>query len=201
MDSVRFQWIKNIGSQIVKSVEINCGSFRIQKYSGEYISAMVEGFLGGEEGHFRQNDRKRGDKQPGERLRKRKPPILHGKRERAPSIRTNAMPINAWYTLDSKCAFPLISPVQRVVYNASPTGTHPRDVFDPDNYFPTSSPTLTWSDSRCIGSCRPAQRENPVGAYEYTTRTWNTDVHLMNTPLSFQGRKREKFAKKTRCIS
>jgi hypothetical protein len=33
--------IKNIGSQIVKSVEI-CGSFRIQKYSGEYISAMVE---------------------------------------------------------------------------------------------------------------------------------------------------------------
>jgi hypothetical protein len=37
-----FKWIKNIGSQIVKSVEINCGSFRIQKYSGEYISAMVE---------------------------------------------------------------------------------------------------------------------------------------------------------------
>jgi hypothetical protein len=39
-----FKWIKNIGSQIVKSVEINCGR-SIQKYSGEYISAMVGRFL------------------------------------------------------------------------------------------------------------------------------------------------------------
>jgi hypothetical protein len=31
-------------------VEINCGSFRIQKYSGEYISAMVERDFSAEKG-------------------------------------------------------------------------------------------------------------------------------------------------------
>jgi hypothetical protein len=101
MDSVRFQWIKNIGSQIVKSVEINCGSFRIQKYSGEYISAMERDF-GGEEGHFRQNDRKRGDKQPGERFRqvKRIPTYTENANGRShPRGRTLYVPINAWYTL------------------------------------------------------------------------------------------------------
>jgi hypothetical protein len=143
-------WIKNIGSQIVKSVEINCGSFRIQKYSGEYISAMVERIAEKKDifdkmtGNVEINN-------PANAFGRVNtyPNALHGKRERAePSIRGRTLYVYKCVVhADSKCAFPLISPVQRVVYNgdASPyTGTHPssRRVRS-DNYFPTSSPTLT----------------------------------------------------------
>jgi hypothetical protein len=119
------------------------------------------------------------------------------KRERAePSIRgrTLYVPINAWYTLDSKCAFPLISPVQRVVYNGDVALYRNSSKFATCSIPTTIShvqPDLTWSDSRCIGSCTPLS-VRILGAYEYTTRTWNTDVHLMNTyRFSFQGREGE----------
>lgn len=37
-----FRWIKNIGTNIIKEIEITCGSQVLQKYSGEYIRAMVD---------------------------------------------------------------------------------------------------------------------------------------------------------------
>ena len=37
-----FRWIEDIGIQMIKSIEINCGSTLIQKYSGSYLLAMVE---------------------------------------------------------------------------------------------------------------------------------------------------------------
>jgi len=37
-----FRWIKDIGIQMIRSVEINCGSILIQRYSGEYLLAMME---------------------------------------------------------------------------------------------------------------------------------------------------------------
>ena len=37
-----FRWIKNIGTHMIKEIEMTCGSMTLQKYSGEYIAAMVE---------------------------------------------------------------------------------------------------------------------------------------------------------------
>ena len=37
-----FRWIKEIGTNIIKEIEIKSGSTVLQKYSGDYISAMVE---------------------------------------------------------------------------------------------------------------------------------------------------------------
>jgi hypothetical protein len=59
MDLYDFKWIKNIGSQIVKSVEINCGRSASRNTAANTYLRWWRDF-GGEEGHFRQNDRKRG---------------------------------------------------------------------------------------------------------------------------------------------
>ena len=40
--SYDFRWIKDIGTHIIKEIEIKCGNFTLQKYSGDYLAAMVE---------------------------------------------------------------------------------------------------------------------------------------------------------------
>tara|TARA_Y100001970_G_C14173443_1_gene825502 strand:- start:29 stop:1798 length:1770 start_codon:yes stop_codon:yes gene_type:complete len=37
-----FQWIKNLGSQIIDEITINIGPVEVQKYSGQYLQNMVE---------------------------------------------------------------------------------------------------------------------------------------------------------------
>jgi len=37
-----FKWIKNLGTQMIKEVLITCGSLTIQRYTGDYLQAMVE---------------------------------------------------------------------------------------------------------------------------------------------------------------
>jgi hypothetical protein len=37
-----FRWIKNLGTLMIKEIEITCGSLTLQKYTGEYLTAQVE---------------------------------------------------------------------------------------------------------------------------------------------------------------
>ena len=37
-----FKWIKNIGTAMIREITITAGNTVLQKYSGEYITAMVE---------------------------------------------------------------------------------------------------------------------------------------------------------------
>lgn len=37
-----FRWIRNLGTNIIKEVTIQVGSFLLAKYSGEYIASCVE---------------------------------------------------------------------------------------------------------------------------------------------------------------
>ena len=37
-----FKWIKNIGTHMIKEVNITCGSQLLQRYTGEYMAAMVD---------------------------------------------------------------------------------------------------------------------------------------------------------------
>jgi hypothetical protein len=37
-----FRWIKDLGTHMIKEITITCGSLTLQKYSGEYLAAMVE---------------------------------------------------------------------------------------------------------------------------------------------------------------
>ena len=36
-----FRWIEDLGAQMIQEIEIRCGSFTLARYSGDYLSAMV----------------------------------------------------------------------------------------------------------------------------------------------------------------
>ena len=36
-----YKWIDNIGTQLIQEIEISCGSVLLQKYSGQYLTAMI----------------------------------------------------------------------------------------------------------------------------------------------------------------
>ena len=37
-----FRWIKDLGTHMIKEILITCGSLTIQRYTGEYLAAMVD---------------------------------------------------------------------------------------------------------------------------------------------------------------
>ena len=37
-----FKWIKDIGTHMIKEVAVTCGALTLQKYTGEYLAAMIE---------------------------------------------------------------------------------------------------------------------------------------------------------------
>ena len=38
--SYEFQWVKNLGTTMIKDIQITCGSITLAKYSGEYIHCL-----------------------------------------------------------------------------------------------------------------------------------------------------------------
>ena len=120
-----------------------------------------------------------------------------------PSIRgrTLHIPINAWFTLDSRCAFPLVS----LQYNELEISVTlrsirelfiVRDVFDNGNNFPYVQPDFNRSEFQLYRFLQtpPAiilDEEN----YESTISTWNADVHLLSTYCFLSKEEQERVAK------
>ena len=42
LHNIFFRWIENIGASMIQEIEITSGSTTIQKYTGEYLSMMVD---------------------------------------------------------------------------------------------------------------------------------------------------------------
>jgi hypothetical protein len=40
--SYDFRWIRDFGTQIIEEISIVCGSLTLQKYTGDYLAAMVD---------------------------------------------------------------------------------------------------------------------------------------------------------------
>ena len=112
-----FRWIRDIGTHIIKEINITCGALTIQKYSGNYLQAMVDRDFS--------KDKKELFNQMTGNTEELFDPAYYDTRfgtypstfftgysgGAEPSIRGRNLyvPINAWFTMDSRCAFPLIS--------------------------------------------------------------------------------------------
>jgi len=110
-----FNWIHDIGTNIIKQVEIVCGNYTLQRYSGNYLGAMVErDFSSAKKDLFNEmtgnvaelNAPRNANGRSGAYPNAYYQP---GSLGAEPSIRgrTLYIPINMWFTLDSKCAFPM----------------------------------------------------------------------------------------------
>jgi|TARA_B110000091_G_scaffold125889_1_gene135234 hypothetical protein len=197
-----FKWIENLGAQIIQEIEITCGSTTLQKYSGQYINAMVKR-------DFDTNKKNLFDTMSGNvpelndpannpRRTKTSPFMEHtyptaqyttNQSGAEPSIRgrTLYIPLNSWFTLDSRCAFPLIAlQYQELVINVTLRPIQDlfqvRDVLNPTDNFPYIKIRPGENQFQMYRFLQtPPSIDISSTNYTNKTSTWDTDVHLLST--------------------
>jgi hypothetical protein len=203
-----FRWIRDLGTHMIKEISITCGSQLIQKYSGEYLAAMVER-------DFPEEKKKLFHEMTGN-IDYFHDPANYDSRINTypcayyttnqigtePSIRgrTIYIPINSWFTLNSKCAFPLVS-LQYNELNINVT-MRPikelfqiRDVFDPVNNYPYIAPDFNEPQFQMYRFLQtpPSVILDAIN-YSNNTLTWNADIHLMCTYCFLSNEESQLFA-------
>jgi hypothetical protein len=190
-----FKWIPDIGTKMIKEIIITCGSLTLQKYSGDYLTSMVDRDFPAEKKHLYNamtgNTTEFYD--PANAfLRDNTYPCASYTTNSAgaePSIRgkTLYIPINTWFTLNSGCAFPLIAlqynelqisvtlrPIQELFTV--------RDVWDIQYNHPYVQPDFNEARFQMYRFLQtpPTPFILPTD-YENTVSTWNADIHLVST--------------------
>ena len=207
-----FRWIRHLGTQLVRRLEIFSGSLRLQSVSGAYLQASIE------------RDFSREKRELAEHMTGHVPELFDPANaesrvgvyphaytagapgERAePSIRGRRLyvPLHAWFSLNTRCALPLVAapfadlniqvtlrPVQELFQI--------RDVFDFANGFPYVQPDFNQEHMRLYRFLQspPAEVRSGGDGYAVTSATaaWNADVHLMCTYVFLADEERQLFA-------
>ncbi len=187
-----FRWIENIGAQMISKITITCGNQTLQEFSGAYLLAMVQR-------DFSAEKKALFDKMTGN-VTELNDPANSGTRVNAypnayytsdpagaePSIRgrTLYIPLNAWFTLKSQMAFPLVAlqynelqihvtmrPIQELFQI--------RDVMDSENNYPYIAPNFNQYYMQFYRFLQtPPDVSLGVNSYTDTRTLWNADVHL-----------------------
>jgi hypothetical protein len=218
--SYDFRWIKDLGIQMISEITITCGAFLIQRYSGQYLRAMVErDFPAAKKELFYKmtgNDIELNDPANSQSRANTYPAAFYtgtidglnaNPNGSEPSIRGRQLfiPINTWFTLDSRCAFPLIALQYNELYiNVTLRPIRElfqvRDVFDSANNFPYVQPDFNLPQFNMYYFLQTPPIYNIydpdgiVDPYENKTNTWNADVHLMTTYCFLSNEEARKFA-------
>ena len=206
--SYDFRWIRDLGTHMIEKITITCGSMLLQSYSGAYLAAMVER-------DFPSDKKKVFDTMSGNIEECFDPANAYGRNNSYPSAfypgdgatsepsfrgRRIYVPINAWFMLDSRCAFPLVALQYNELYiNVTIRPIQElfqvRDVFDYGNFFPYVQPDFTQPQ---FAMYRYLQQ--PPGVYlestqyQNQTTTWNADIHLISTYCFLSEEERKKIA-------
>jgi hypothetical protein len=204
-----FQWIENLGAQIIDKITINCGNQKLQEYSGKYILASAQRDFSAQKlalfnemiGNVSQlND-----------------PANYGARVNAypnafyttspagaqPSItgQTLYIPLGAWFNLKTQQAFPLVS----LQYNELQISVtlRPvnqwftiRDVIDYANNFPVVAPNFNqfYMQFYRFLQTPPDEILGPT-SYVDTRTLWNADINLNCTYCFLSNDESQLFAK------
>ncbi len=188
-----FNWINDIGTNIIKEIVIVCGNYTLQRYSGNYLGAMVDrDFSAAKKQLF--ND------MTGNISELNNPRNANGRSGVYPSAyfypgslgaepsirgRTLCIPINMWFTMDSKCAFPMAA----LQYNELHINItlrsieelyQVRDVFDATNGYPLMRPDYTKNQFQLYRFLQTPPSDNlDAEYYENKTNGWNADIHIL----------------------
>jgi hypothetical protein len=203
-----FRWIKEIGTNMITEITITCGSQTIQKYSGEYLRVMVER-------DFSSEKKDLFDKMTGNIPELNDPANIYGRENiypsayyqgsintAEPSIRGTKLyiPINTWFTLDSRCAFPMVALQYNelyvnVTFRPIQELFQVRDVFDPANNFPFLQPDFNLPQFNMYQFLQtPPADLSVANAYANTTNIWNADIHLLSTYCFLSADESRQFA-------
>jgi len=204
-----FQWIENIGAQIIEKITINCGNQKLQEYSGQYI-------LNSARRDF-----------PGQKLNlfnamignipELTDPGNYGARVNAypnayyttspagaqPSImgRVLYIPLGAWFNLLTVQAFPLVSLQYNelqisVTFRPINQWFTIRDVMDPVNNFPVVAPNFNQYYMQLYRFLQtPPDEILGPDSYVDTRTLWNADINLNCTYCFLSNDESTLFAK------
>lgn len=201
-----FRWIEDLGTHMIREIEVNCGSFTLARYSGDYLAAMVDrDFTAEKKALFNQMS--------GNTEHYNNPAVAYNRfnaypnafcREFAedstntttgvePSIRGQNIyvPLNLWFCLNSRCAFPLVALQYneleiRVTLRPIQELFQVRDVFDcseEDYTYPYVKPDFNQDRFQMYRFLQSPRKSfiTDSNAYLNEFNTWNSDVHLMST--------------------
>jgi len=220
-----FKWIENLGSQLISEVEILCGAVSLQKYTGQYLTAMVDrDFTGQKKKLFDEmtgNTAELNDpanwafrtmtppyKTHTYPTAKYTPPVSNAPvgtiPGAEPSIRGRNIyiPLNTWFGLDCRCAFPLVAlQYNDLVINVTVRPIQElfqvRDVFNPAANFPYIQPNFNQNQFQPYRFLQtPPSDDLSSINYENQTVSWNADIHLMATYCFLSQDEQEIFAAK-----
>jgi len=186
-----FRWIRDIGTHMIKEIEIKCGSYSLQKCSGEYLAAVAKR-------DYDVNKKQKFDKMTGNVSELYDPANSYGRANVYPSAyyTTNAngaepsirgrnlvIPIGQWFTFDSTMAFPMVS-LQYQELSISVT-LRPirelyqiRDIRDAVNLYPYVAPDYT-KDEQQLYRFLQTPPSVDLSVYENQINGWNADIHLL----------------------
>jgi len=203
-----FRWIRDLGTHMIENISITCGSMLLQSYSGAYLAAMVERDFPSDKKHVF-------DTMSGNITEFYDPANAYGRNNTYPSAffvgdgltiepsfrsRKIYVPINTWFMLDSRCAFPLVALQYNELYiNVTIRPIQElfqvRDVFDYGNYYPYVQPDFTLPQFAMYRYLQqPPGVDIDLSQYQNQTTSWNADVHLISTYCFLSEEERKKIA-------
>ena len=205
-----FKWIDNLGSQMIKEVTISVGGQIINRYSGRYLLSMVQR-------DFSDVKKNLYDKMTGNVIELNDPANAQGRvntypnayhtnslRGSEPSIRAQKLyiPINCWFTLSSKMAFPLVSLQYNeleieVIFRPIRELYTIRDVTDTENNWPYISPNYVEPSQQFYYFLQnPPNVKITPETYLDKRTNWNADIHLISTYCFLSDEEARVFATK-----
>lgn len=203
-----FKWIRELGTNMISEILITCGSQTIQRYSGEYLRAMVERDFSAEKKDL--FDKMTGNvielNDPGNafnRINGYPSAYNQGIDSTAePSIRGSKLyiPVNTWFTLDSRCAFPMVALQYNelyvtVTFRPIQELFQVRDVFDSASNYPYVQPDFNVPQFNMYQFLQPPPPDlTVINPYSNVTNVWNADIHLLSTYCFLTGEESRQFA-------
>jgi hypothetical protein len=187
-----FQWIKNLGAQIISKITINCGNQQLQQYSGQYILASAQrDFAGSKLALFSEmigNIPELNDPgNVGPRVNSYPNAFYTNSPAGAePSItgRTLWIPLGSWFNLLSTQAFPLVALQYNELWiNVSFRPINEwftiRDVMDYTNNYPVVAPNFNQYYMQFYRFLQtPPDQELGPSSYIDTRTNWFADINL-----------------------
>jgi hypothetical protein len=193
---------------MITEIEITCGNATLQKYSGSYLSAMIQR-------DFNADKKELYNTMSGNINELKDPANASGRANSYPSAyfttnvngaepsirgRTLYIPINTWFTMNANCAFPLVALQRNELYlNVTIRPIQEmfqiRDVFDPANNYPYIQPDFNQQQFQMYRFLQtpPSVTISPEN-YDNTTSIWNADIHLISTYCFLSKEEQFKFA-------
>ena len=216
-----FRWIKHLGTQMIQSIEVNVGGQILQRYSGEYLTAMIER-------DFTKTKKELINRMTGNIEELNDPANAFNRQGRYPNAtpntstlgsepsirgRTLYIPLNTWFNLNTKQAFPLVSLQYNeltVTVTLRPISElfQIRNVEDYENNFPFKAPNFNEKNELLsVFLQSPPKYDSPEGKLntadsfkEYYSKhnisEWNADIHMIATYGFLSDNERRVFAEK-----